>query len=418
MSLRKRSALRFGLLGLGQVGRNIIRRHGSLGFNWICDSEGIWRRSDGASLRTNDLTRIMDSKISKQPKHVIPKLKYDKFDSLAEQTNLLQSTIAEPKNRWIIIDSTYVNAKSAFEICRTTMGCLAYCGANKTHWAEYNFCKELYEEADRENTFLCLNCVQGVWLDQMEYLPVLLDNFESGRLTLLKRDNPSLNLFYEKIWKKIAPSQAFYEIGKQGYLEPSASDLLAEVKDQWIKAKITENFCSILTKIKSQVIEQLPTSNLFTKTPKSAKPENIADWHISNRKEGKYPALTSRVQLETDPPKLKADLAFINLPTGHPLAKDFGGRNAFCIEATDAHFTWTRIAQSDRPKFFTHSGFGGARKTADKLAWEAKRISRFHLYKRKAVFNPIPVVFGLSVGEAYANRVKHELSKKLGTSFQ
>ncbi len=415
MKLLKPKGNQFGLLGLGQVGRNIIRRYGSLGFHWVSDSKGIWRRTDGLSLREIDLTHIMKSKNSRLPKDTVRNVTYEEFDNLTKQTDLLQSIIGERRDRWVIIDSTYIDEKSAFEICGTTMGCLAYCCANKTQWANYELCRQLYERARREQTFLCLNCTQGVWLDQMEYLPVLLESFENGKLNLVKRDNPSLNLFYEKIWKKISPSNAFSQIGKQGYLEPNASDLFAEVKDQLIKAKVTQNFCSILTKIKAHGTEQIQVDDLFSKIPKSARPEDIANWHTSNRKQGLYPALTSEVQLKTEPPEIKTKLAFVNLPQDHPLARDFGGRNALCIEADEARFTWTNNSRRTKKKqgFFVHSGFGGARKTADKLVWEAKRVCRLNISKKRKEFSPIPVIFGLKVGESYAIHVKHALSNRL-----
>ena len=415
MNLPKPKRIQFGLLGLGQVGRNIIRQYGSLGIHWVSDSKGIWRRADGLSLRQIDLTRIMKSKKSMLPKDTFANVTYKEFDNLTKQTDLLQSIIGERRDRWVVIDSTYTDAKSAFEICSTTMGCLAYCCANKTQWANYEFCRQLYERARREQTLLCLNCTQGVWLDQMEYLPVLLENFESGKLNLVKRDNPSLNLFYEKIWKRVSPANAFSQIDKQGYLEPNASNLFAEVKDQLIKAKITQNFCSVLTKIKAQETEQIQVDDLFSKTPRSAKPEDIANWHISNRKQGLYPALTTEVQVKTDPAEIITNLAFVNLPQGHPLARDFGGKNALCIEADEAHFTWTKDSRRNKKKqgFFLHSGFGGARKTADKLVWEVKRVCRLNSSKKQKEFNPIPIIFGLKVEEGYAIHVKHELSNRL-----
>ena len=415
MNLPKPKKVQFGLLGLGQVGRNIIRQYGSLGFNWVSDSKGIWRGKDRLPLREIDLTHIMESKKSMLSKDSVRNVTYKEFDNLTNQTNLLQSIIGERRDRWVIIDSTYTDAKSAFKLCSATMGCLAYCCANKTQWANYEFCRQLYERARQEQTLLCLNCTQGVWLDQMEYLPALLENFESGKLNLVKRDNPSLNLFYEKTWKKISPSYAFFQIGKQGYLEPNASDLFAEVKDQLIKAKITENFCSVLTKIKAHETEQIRVEDLFSEIPRSAKPEDIANWHISNRKLGLYPALTSEVQVKTDPAEIKTNSAFVNLPQDHPLARDFGGKNALCIEADEARFTWTKNSRRNMKKrgFFVHSGFGGARKTADKLVWEAKRVCRLNSSKKRKEFSPIPVLLGLKVGEAYAIHVKRELSDRL-----
>ncbi|MGO9645390.1 MAG: hypothetical protein ACLPY5_11660, partial [Candidatus Bathyarchaeia archaeon] len=83
----------FGLLGLGQVGRNIIRRYGSLGFHWVSDSKGIWRRTDGLSLREIDLTHIMKSKNSRLPKDTVRNVTYEEFDNLTKQTDLLQSII-------------------------------------------------------------------------------------------------------------------------------------------------------------------------------------------------------------------------------------------------------------------------------------------------------------------------------------
>ena len=414
VNLQKSTKIQFGLLGLGQVGHNIIRQHGSLGFGWVSDSRGVWRRTDDIALRAIDLTNIMKSKNSRQQKGTTSNVAYCEFDNVADQTDLIQSIIDEHRDRWVIIDSTHIDGKSAFEISSSIMGTLAYCCANKTQWADYRFCSKLYEQAREEQTFLCLNCTQGVWLDQMEYLPVLLENFESGKLNLIKRDNPSLNLFYEKIWKKISPSKAFSQIRKQGYLEPNALNLFAEVKDQLIKAKVTQNFCSTLTRIKKRGTHEVRIGDLFSNIPRSAKPEDIAIWHISKRKQGQYPALTSKVQIETSPPEIKTSLAFVNLPQDHPLAKDFGGQNALCIEGDEARFSWTNDSpRNKKPKFFVHSGFGGAQKTAEKLVWEAKRVCRLSIAKKPEEFSPIPALSGLKVAEAYALQVKHELSRIL-----
>jgi len=294
------------------------------------------------------------------------------------------------------------------------MGCLAYCCANKTQWADYDFCLELYELARREQTFLCLNCTQGVWLDQMEYLPVLLQNFEGGKLKLIKRDNPSLNLFYEKVWNNVSPLDAFSQIRKGGYLEPNASDLYAEVKDQLIKAKITQNLCSTLKKVKVHEIESIHADDLFSNAPKSAKPEDIASWHIFNRRRGTYPALASEIQVISNPREIRNNAAFANLPKHHPLARDFGGRNALCIEGEEAHFTWNNSRRNPHgPRFFVHAGFGGARKTAEKLVWEAQRACWLKSHEKSIEFSPIPAIVGLQVGEEYAMNVKHTLSSRL-----
>jgi hypothetical protein len=235
----------------------------------------------------------------------------------------------------------------------------------------------------------------------MEYVPILVDSLEDGKLVITKRDNPSLNLFYEKIRKGISPSRAFDQIRKQGYLEPGASDLLTEVKDQWVKGRITQNFCSILSGIK------LDSKNeLSSVIPKTAKPEEIANQHLSARKTGKYHALTSMVEI--GPSTINLGLDFVNLPATHPLARDFPGKNALCAQGTKARFTWTKYRPSD--KFFVHSGFGGARRTADKLAWEANRASKLSRVRGEAEFNPIPAIWSSRFGDTYGKRLIRELS--------
>jgi hypothetical protein len=197
-------------------------------------------------------------------------------------------------------------------------------------------------------------------------------------------------------------------------LEPNASDLNAEVQDQLIKAKITQNFCSTLKKAKVHGSKSIHSDDLFSTIPKSAKPEDIAGWHISNRRRGAYPALASEIQVISNPPEIRENAAFVNLPKNHPLARDFGGRNALCIEGEEAHFTWNNSRRNLRsPRFFVHAGFGGARKTADKLVSEAQRACWLKSHKKPIEFSPIPAIVGLQVGEEYAMNVKRALSSRL-----
>ena len=111
----------------------------------------------------------------------------------------------------------------------------------------------------------------------MEYVPLLAQNLESGRVLITKRDNSSLNLFFTRIGHGVPASDAFSELGDQGYLEPNATDLFPEIKDQWNKARITRNVCSLITKTPPPRNDPVLHRKL-PDGPDSPEPRDVAKW--------------------------------------------------------------------------------------------------------------------------------------------
>ena len=417
----RRAAHRFGLLGLGNVGKNVLLESIATGvqfrFHWFADSNRIITKRDYGAFTSSEIRELVRVK-EKFPNTFGSKYQertsalIREFHSPSEETEILETLISDPKDNWIIIDTTSAGARANYKIVSGAMGCLSYCTANKSPWADYKLCVDLYRMAEKSQTLLGLNCTAGVWLDQMDILPILMQRLVSGCIVILKRDNPSLNIFFEKVGKGKKIDQALYEIARGGYLEPGATDLLPEVRDQVVKANIAVNICGIIrNRVPSQVIE-----SSWGRTLESLDPPNLADWHLRGRKKGMYPALITLIHVDADHGEIHSRVGFEDLPRGHPLAEDFDRKNVISIQASsDAKFNWSCAIIHGRRGSFVHAGRGGALVTARKLLHESKRaivLSRC-TPPPNAVFSPLPILCGLTCGRRDAIGLEREIARTL-----
>lgn len=130
---------------------------------------------------------------------------------------------------------------------------------------------------------LGLNGTQGVWVDQMEYVPLFLRALSGKDGIILKRDNPSVNLFFARLGDGWTPTEAFQDVISGGFLEPGAVDLAPEVKDQIIKLRVTANLCALLTGYSIST----PENELNKKEASllhDSGAEDLARWHLSGRR--------------------------------------------------------------------------------------------------------------------------------------
>jgi hypothetical protein len=335
------------------------------------------------------------------------------FESVQQEAQLIAEMTREPKKDWVIIDATTLNAESGRAMAHCVMGCACYCTANKNPWADHGLCAKLYQEAEGAHTLLGLNCVTGVWVDQMEILPVVMQQLKSGRLIVVKRDNSSLNLFFEKVGSGIQADKAVATIAARGYLEPGAVGLESEVRDQRLKARIAANISGLLRGFKIDFADNTLSRNNPGK-PLSLNPNDIADWHKSGRRKNLYPALITEINIETEIKRISTAVSFDAVPCGHPLARDFGGKSAISIQAFyDTKFEWPHKSNRKRNRRFVHSGFGGGAKTAEKLLWEAKRAIELVKSCSMSTFSPIPVLWALANQEFGAKRLEKKLANTL-----
>jgi len=218
-----------GLLGLGKVGRNLllqysIRNH-RFKISWIADSRRFLTKRNQEPFSKKDVRKILwlrdrALKAGHCPEyegHVSGCRVYD-FDDLTNEISILRELTSDTLRHSVILDTTSSNAHTDAEIAQNIMGCLAFCTGNKAPWADYGISLHLYREAKRSTTFLGLNCTVGVWVDQMEILPIVAQALKSGGVQFLKRDNSSFNLFFAKVASGIAADRAIVEIGAKGHL--------------------------------------------------------------------------------------------------------------------------------------------------------------------------------------------------------
>jgi len=395
--------LNYGLIGLGKVGKNVLRFARGIRFDWVVDSRRLWHSKNDKPLYQRDVVDLIKSKQKSA------RLLAEEFHTAREERKLIESYMPE-KDKWIVIDASHSGPDVSQEVSRGLMGCYAYCCANKALWTNFALCRQIYDLAVENRTYLCLNCIQGVWVDQMEYVPLLAQNLESGRVSIAKRDNSSLNLFFTRIGHGVSVSEAFSELGNQGHLEPNATNLFPEIKDQWNKARITRNVCSLITKTPPSRNDPMLRRKL-PNGPDSPEPKDIAKWYLRKRRQGGYPSLMSQVNIDADAREVNCEMSFKVLMKTDPLARDFAGRNAIAIEAKDANFTWTSRTRGSSSKSLCRSGFGGARRTAEKLLWESIRVSRLG-GARRFEFYPIPIM-NASKGDRYRNLILRDLSRSL-----
>ncbi len=335
------------------------------------------------------------------------------FENAQQEVGLIAEMITEPRENWVIIDTTTSSAQVGQALASNFMGCASYCTANKNPWADSNMCTKLYHEAEGTQTLLGLNCVAGVWVDQMEILPVVLRHLKSGRLTVVKRDNSSLNLFFEKVGSGMQADDAVATIAASGHLEPSADGLENEVQDQRLKAKIASNVIGLLKEFKVDLPDET-FSRDNPGNPKTLDPNDIADWHVSGRRKKLYPSLITEINVETETNRISCVVSFQTIPSGHPLAKDFGSKSALLVQAyEDTKFEWSYESERIKSGRFVYSGFGGGVKTAEKLLWEARRAIKLTEHCSTSTFSPLPILWALDNREAGAKRLENKLADTL-----
>ena len=414
-----------GLLGLGKVGRNLllqysIRNH-RFKISWIADSKRFLTKRNQEPFSKKDVRKILALRdralkaghCPEYEEHVSGCRVYD-FDDLANETSILRELTFETLHHSIILDTTSSNAPTDAEIAQNVMGCLAFCTGNKAPWADYGISLRLYREAKRSTTFLGLNCTVGVWVDQMEILPIVAQALKSGGVQFLKRDNSSFNLFFAKVASGIPADRAIVEIGAEGHLEKTGPDALStEVKDQVLKASIAANICGIL-RGQPPSATQTSLEAVLQQGPGSVNPTDIARWHREGRKLGEYRALISEINIDAE--RLEWRVGFDKLPYGHPLARDFIGKCAIAIQVTqDSKFNWsTDDRHSNRAhRSFAYSGYGGAGRTAAKLLWEVERAISLSQSRLGQECFPLPVLCSLALGRRDATKLQRKLARNL-----
>jgi len=408
-----------GLLGLGKVGMSVLlqcsRENNHFRIAWVADSKRVLTKRKHAPFAKSDLEKIVEVKDTAKSKGLeqeyekrIPECRVQSFEDCATEVSILSELIFETFQDTIVLDATSSSARENYEIAKSVMGCLAYCTGNKMPWADYELCSLLYRNAKRRATFLGLNCTVGVWVDQMEILPIITQALKSGSIEFLKRDNSSFNFFFAKVGSGMAVDKAIAEIEASGHLEKIGPDaLLTEVKDQILKARIAANISAVIRRQAS------PIHRDTTPKPDDVEPAEVARWHLEGRKQGTYPALVSEIDVNVRRPRW--EVGFRQLPTEHPLARDFPGKCAIFARPTEeAKFAWSG-SRSTSSKGFAHSGYGGAIRTATKLLWEAKRaISLSQLSVDKESF-PLPVLCSLAAGRREESALQRRLARSLAS---
>jgi len=397
-----------GVLGLGKVGKNILlQNHVSDRFriHWVSDSERIYRTNERSGFTEKDRQNIIKCKQAQTTFQKIPNCEIYEFENVSQQTKLLNDLVSTDQKDWVIFDTTFTRKEDDYAIADAMLGCKAYCAANKTAWTDYDSCDRLFRKATETQTLLGLNCTVGVWLDQMEILPMMLQNLISGKITLLKRDNSSLNLFFEKIGSGLTVESTILELEDSGHLDlPGPDALLTEVKDQTMKAHIAANVCGIMRSTRPAFKNRQTTQ---PDGPKSYEAKELAKWHLRGRKHGNYPALVSEINVDTSGGVIDLEVGFAELTRGQPLARDFVGKCAMSIDAIEAKFKWSKGAGKHAK--FMRSGYGGAKKTAAKLIAEANRAIVISHRKPKVCRSPILVLAALEKGEQAAKLLERKL---------
>jgi homoserine dehydrogenase len=241
---------RVGLLGLGNLGRNVLTQLSETsgktpGLNWVADSSCLVSRIGGEKLSRTDISKVLGAKQSPPGLRALSApFAVSGFSNAREESRLLSELTGNRGD--VVIDTTFVNSADSFRLTSNLMGAVGICTANKTAWADRDFCRRLFSMATERGTFLGLNCTQGVWLDQMDYIPVAAAKLGNRTIRVSKRDNSSLNLLFNRASQGLSPAAIYNELTAGGYLEPGGTDLLPEVKDQQIKARVTTNVCSIV----------------------------------------------------------------------------------------------------------------------------------------------------------------------------
>jgi hypothetical protein len=357
-----------------------------------------------ANTKTSDFGRLCEKEI--------PDCRCYPFESLTEETDFLRWLVDKSPER-IVFDTSSSRPEIDYEMARAVMGCRGLCTANKGPWADSDMCAELFREARDAETCLGLNCTTGVWVDQIDIVPLVMLGFRRGRIAITKRDNSSLNTFISKVGSGKSAESAFREVMNAGLLEPGAEGLDAEIHDQVLKAKIVTNVCLLLREAEWRFVDK--TSELAVEL-KSENAEDIAEWHKAGRREGVYRTLISEIVLDTEiDESLRCEISFGELGKDNPLAKDFVRKNAILIESSPGTvFDWSKT-HSSRKQSFMHAGYADAAEAASKLRWEAEAIIRMSRFKkRRKEFSPLPILLGLSQGDRMVTELKGEIVARLG----
>ena len=402
---------------MGKVGRSTLSRalHSAKAFPiyWVADSRSVLS-SESEPFTPKAIRAIIDLKAKGRSlschQEGLQKARLDEFLGPMQEMRILRSLLTT-KEEWLVLDSAPLPPADDYETAKAMMGVAGFCTANKTSWADHGLCSDLYSRAERAETFLGLNCTTGVWVDQMESLPLVMKYHTKGRLTITKRDNSSLNLFFARVDSSMDPGDAMKEIEKAGYLEPGAKGFSKEVHDQILKARIAANICGVLRRVKPRFVDQTPTGR---DRPHSMSPADVARWHREGDGKNGFKALVTRVVLDQgQKERVECMVSFDVLPRESPLARHFLGKNAIHIESTGLPAMPEDGKQRATIGYF-HSGYGGAERTAAKLLWEAERIARLRTFKGRAPFTPLPVLFAENLGNESEVRLRQVLAASLG----
>jgi homoserine dehydrogenase len=384
------SGTRIGLMGLGNLGRNVLtqlseRRDKALNLRWVADSSCLVSRTGGVGLGRVDVSRILRAKQGPSGLRTLgAPFVVSEFSNAREESGLLRDLTDDEREDYVVLDTTFMDAADAFHLTSNLMGVLGICTADKTAWADRTFSRRLFSMATERRTFLGLNCTQGVWLDQMEYIPIAAAKLGTRTVRISKRDNSSLNFLFSRASEGLSPAAIYDQLTAGGYLEPGGTDLMPEVKDQQIKARITTNICSIVAGLRVTSREQtLP--QILAGGPASASVDDLCSWFVSGKGRG-YPALVTEMKMSGQTGgSVSCALGFRVLERTHPLGRDFQGRNTFSVSLG-----------GNRPKNFTHKGGpGGAANTARKMIEEAEEVIRLSGARHGDTFSPLPVLTGL-----------------------
>jgi homoserine dehydrogenase len=237
----------------------------------------------------------------------------------------------------------------------------------------------------------------------LEYVPLLVSILGRHEGVVIKRDNSSLNLFFASVGSGLSAEEAMARVMAGGYLEPGATDLRPEVQDQIVKLKVLTNVCATTTHYRALVPER-KIDQLASQLVLKAEPEELTNWVLSGRREGRYPALVSTVRINGLDKTIDCTASFMELQKSHPLAINLYGKNAISMQI------------SGRASNFVSAGYGGAPKTAKKLLWEADRVARLLQKLKKGSwkkFDPIPIMTAVQLKDPDAMEKQSLLFSKI-----
>ena len=233
MTSGPRAPVKVGLIGLGKVGRATLKQMqsgggGRLGLWWAADSRCLVSRRELPSRQRRPLDCCRPRRTVRSTLESPASGAYPEHRSPVSKATGRRSTCSGPDGRpreWIILDTAASSLDVDYKIASTMIGAAGLCTASKTAWADDASCTRLLAEAEKRRTLLGLNCTTGVWVDQMEILPIVASELRTGPLTMTKRDNSSFNLFFSELSGSSSPEEALRKIEAAGTLEPDADGL-------------------------------------------------------------------------------------------------------------------------------------------------------------------------------------------------